>query len=276
MKFQVFVFAIALLLASCGQSAKPGATSPAYSYLSGLTFQNKKVFYDVDGDNAVVEGDILLGTVAEAETTKNLVETSRHAVSINSQSRLWDNGVLYYEIASDLEAPGRVTSALAHINQKTGIRFVKRTTQTDYVRYVTASGCSSHVGRRGGKQVINLSPKCPLGATIHETLHALGLWHEQSREDRDRYITVLWDNIEEGKEHNFSQHISDGYLVTEYDFLSIMHYGPKAFSKSTQPTILKKNGSASGFGQRNGMSGQDIEAIKALYTDSRSPLNKTK
>lgn len=34
-----------------------------------------------------------------------------------------------------------------------------------------------------------------VGITIHETLHALGLNHEQLRWDRDDYIAVQWDNI---------------------------------------------------------------------------------
>jgi hypothetical protein len=34
-----------------------------------------------------------------------------------------------------------------------------------------------------------------LGRAMHELLHALGIFHEQSRNDRDRFVKIVWDNV---------------------------------------------------------------------------------
>ena len=68
-----------------------------------------------------------------------------------------------------------------------------------------------------------------MGSIIHEIGHAAGFYHEQQRPDRDLFIEVNEENIEEGKEDNFDIRTS-GLTLGPYDYGSIMHYGSRAFS----------------------------------------------
>lgn len=53
--------------------------------------------------------------------------------------------------------------------------------------------------RHVGKQRLSIGSNCDRLATVeHEFLHALGFWHEQSRADRDDYVSIMWDQIEAG------------------------------------------------------------------------------
>ncbi len=68
--------------------------------------------------------------------------------------------------------------------------------------FFSSKSCYSYVGNRHvGKQILSIGTNCDRIATIeHEFLHALGFWHEQSRADRDDYVTIMWDRISEGTE----------------------------------------------------------------------------
>jgi hypothetical protein len=121
----------------------------------------------------------------------------------------------------------------------------------------------------GGLMPNEIDPALPnknrvTGATIHEIGHAFGLWHEQSRQDRDRFVRILWQNIQAGREHNFNQHISDGDDIGAYDYASIMHYPTWGFSKNGQPTI-ETIPPGIPIGQRSVMSPGDIAVIHSMY-----------
>lgn len=247
-------------------------------FISGSTFRNKPVQYSVVDGLAVFEGCIVLGKADEMDEISQTVQSAEggddagdvsHGVGITGSQYRWPGGLMPYEIDPALPNKNRVTDAIAHWTQNTSMRFVARTgansgSYPNYVRFRTATGCWSQVGMRGGRQDIGLANGCGTGSTIHEIGHAFGLWHEQSREDRDRFVKINWQNIEAGKEHNFNQHIGDGDDIGAYDYRSIMHYPTWAFSKNGQPTIETIPAGTS-IGQRSELSAGDIAAIHAMY-----------
>jgi hypothetical protein len=144
---------------------------------------------------------------------------------------------------------------------------VQRTNQTAYVIFRVGSGCSSNIGRTGRVQYINLASGCSTGNTIHEIGHALGLFHEQTRNDRDSFLTINFNNIQSGYENNFAKYSALGYTGTDFgplDFGSIMMYGSLSFSSNGLPTIVKTDGTTFNI-QRNGLSEGDRIGIDAMY-----------
>jgi hypothetical protein len=239
--------------------------------------ETKAVQYTVVDGRAIFEGDIVLGTVDEMDRTAGVISDFAHeggeiahGVGITGQKYRWPNALMPYEIDPGVtNGETRVTNAVNHWQSKTNMRFVRRTSANasqypNYVRVIKSDGCWSQVGMRGGKQELSLADGCDFGAVVHEFGHAWGLWHEQSREDRDAFITIHWANIQAGKEHNFNQHISDGDDIGGYDYGSLMHYGQYAFSKNNQPTITPKQAGVT-IGQRSGLSAGDIAAIHFMY-----------
>ena len=215
-----------------------------------------KVFYESRGEYFITEGDILV----EPALKRGLKATAR-------RSGRWDNGVVPYVIDSSIPNPGRVEEAIQYFNTATKIRMVPRTNETAYVYFKEngSADCSSFVGRMGGKQAINVPNWCGAGSLIHEILHALGYYHEQSRPDRSKWIKVKWCNIQLKRWFNFFA-APFAKKFGAFDFDSIMLYPSfNGFSKEpSKPTMTKRDGSTFSS-QRRGLSAGDFEALKQMY-----------
>lgn len=268
-----------------GEGEFRGSSTMGVAVISGATFTNKSVtYYEVAG-MAMIEGDIAIGAV---DRVQEHTARAREAVASNpnvargvgitgSQYR-WPNCRIPYEIDPAMPNQQRVTDAIAHWQANTSFRFILRNpaNANQYPNYVRFSdvdgGCWSLVGMQGnGEQPISLGTGCGLGNAIHEIGHTVGLWHEQSREDRDLFVTINWQNIQQGMAAQFNQHITDGDDLGTYDYGSIMHYPRTAFSKNNQETITPTDPNAQ-IGQRNGLSAGDLAAVRALYPNCQIKL----
>lgn len=229
----------------------------------------RTIVYNQMNEFAVAEGDILLAKIADLQKEGAVI---RPKVGGNR----WTQGVIPFELAEDLPIMNKlaVLQAIIYLQKSTPLEFVELNSKNhndyrDYIAFIPAAGttCSSYVGRKGGMQEINLSPRCTTMNTVHEIGHAIGLWHEQSRADRAGYIQILWENIDDDHRYNFDQQLTDGKDFGDYDYQSIMHYGTYAFSKNGNKTIIPLHEGAE-IGQREKLSDKDIAAIKAMYPEN--------
>nr|XP_012774420.2 high choriolytic enzyme 1 isoform X3 [Maylandia zebra] len=225
-------------------SLAEGAAAPEPESSKNKSAETLKEF---DQDMPVQEGDIL-------------IPESRNAVHT-----LWPDATTSYIITDELVSrEAEIKAAFKMISDVTCIRFKKRDTESSYLKLVTGNGCASFVGCQGGAQRLFFASECTVGNLCHELLHALGLYHEHTREDRDKYVTVNWQNIVAGKENNFKvKHGNTQNLP--YDLASIMHYGRDFFSTNGNPTVLPKQSGVE-IGQRKHLSQLDIERLNKLYS----------
>jgi Astacin (Peptidase family M12A) len=249
--------------------------------------QTVNINYEIIDGLAVTEGDIILGRHDEMMSASAERRSCRGEIcSVQSplirrsgENYLWPGGVIPYEIDSAYPADERqaILDGIALIDGPTNLILKPRAGESDFVRVNRVDeGCSSDVGRQGDDQDINIkgwdtSGWCPPGSIAHEFLHAAGIWHEQSREDRNSFVRILRDNIISDRRGNFDQHISDGVDIANYDYGSVMHYGRTAFGKDnpdgTKMTTIEVLTPGAAIGQRAALSPLDVSGVNGLYAN---------
>ncbi|XP_066523301.1 hatching enzyme 1.2-like [Hoplias malabaricus] len=244
---------LAFLLLGLSQAVTFMEPHPVGSMANILTINN-------GSRQLLVEGDIL-------------IPTTRNALVCPSNTCFWkksSNGLVQvpYTVSTDFSSSHMsvIAGAMAVFHSKTCIRFVPRSTESDYLSIQSGNGCYSSVGKTGGMQMVSLSLNgCVYhGIVEHELNHALGFYHEHTRSDRDSYVEINWQNINPAMQYNFNKENTNN-LNTHYDYSSVMHYPRTAFSINGQDTITPIPDSSVQIGLQLELSAIDIQRINILY-----------
>uniref|UniRef100_A0A0K0F4J7 Metalloendopeptidase n=1 Tax=Strongyloides venezuelensis TaxID=75913 RepID=A0A0K0F4J7_STRVS len=195
------------------------------------------------------------------------------------EHRLWTIPIKY-KIGSGLNGYV-IKEALEEIQKNTCVKFehvFSLNNNNEGIIFELSTFCSSYVGLAevNKSQVVNLTYYCTQekGKVLHEVGHALGLVHEQTRTDRNNYVTINSGNIQYGRNFNFE--ILEGQYSnysTYYDYGSIMHYGPYDFASNSWKKVLSSKLHEEYdrmMGQRSYMTFNDHKQINLLYCSKRN------
>ncbi|XP_063297693.1 astacin-like metalloendopeptidase [Pelobates fuscus] len=236
----------------------------AYKNTIDLEKENRTVFERIEMANKGVIRPLSQGDIA--------FKLSRSSTKCNRC--LWPaskNGTVFvpYTISSEYSAVQKllITNSIKQIELMTCVKFIERSSENDFLSIESGEGCWSYVGKQYGKQVLSLAKSACLGSGIiqHELMHSLGFYHEQSRSDRDSYVDINWQYINEEDWYNFKIENNDT-LDIPYDYKSVMHYQNTAFTNTTgKPTIVPKPDPTVSIGQSIGMNYLDVIKLNKLY-----------
>lgn len=213
--------------------------------------------------------------------TKPLEDSDKRGAA-GANIRLWSRGVVPYSFTSSFTYTDRLTFAKAVevIEAVTCLKFVGRSNQQEYIRIERECACggtcfgggyTDGLGARAprrlviGSACISPSSASGLGLVIHETLHALGVVHTQTRPDRDTHIWVDFDKITASGQSQYTKCSTCVTHGTPYDCMSVMHYRDWGFSLGG-PTMLPRRSTCDLKTATNKLTKADIDLLNAMYS----------
>jgi len=124
----------------------------------------------------------------------------------------------------------------------------------------------------GGQQPVNLGEGCHYkGTVLHELGHAVGFLHEHQRSDRDQFVSIVRENVQPGWEFAFTKYRGpDNLLLVNFDYQSVMLYGPTSFSKDGRSRTIVPSQNHRGqviqeTWDKQTLSQLDVKALNQMY-----------
>lgn len=211
------------------------------------------------GDSYIFQGDIVL-------SKKDI-----YAIATRGTARIdkrWPDNTVYYTFDGyPDEYKEAAYSAISEIEENSYLSFVPRLEgESNYIKIVFKNtdewvAESNYIGMKGGEQQIRISkPAATKGVIMHELCHALGLYHEMCRSDRDKYIKVNFDVMNDDERYQFKTYKElgqSGADVGLFDFGSIMMYS----SEGNNKLLMTKLDGSKFYAQRYELSSGDKSAL---------------
>jgi len=222
-------------------------------------------------NEGVYQGDMVLTPDQEQQAKEGKLSYTSIKSGLwpkSSDGKVWIPWQWDSHLSRSRKAQQAIERSIQDYHKFTCIRFKRRSGERAYIHFQTGGGCSSPVGKTGGQNTVTLADGCLAKSTvIHEIGHSIGLFHEQSRPDRDNHLKILWNNISSRMRFNFNKQSTSRVTShgTEYDYRSVMHYGKTAFGggKVTMDVINPYYKDLIGVGA--GFSDLDIVQINRMY-----------
>ncbi|ODM91124.1 Zinc metalloproteinase nas-7 [Orchesella cincta] len=191
-----------------------------------------------------------------------------HAARPGFGPRLWINAQVPYTLDPSFSAEQRQKVALAiqAYHDATCIRFIPKQTliasmiesQVDILHDPNVCGVA-HLCMNTGAQFAKFGGSCVSpGVMIHELGHTLCMGHEQSRRDRDNWISF---NTAVCQPHGIDGADFNRGLNKLYDYVSIEHYEGECYNGCFQP----KQPGVTKCGSGGPLSVLDIEILNEMY-----------